>query len=118
MRILVANHTGSVSGAEVVLLRLLESLRAEHAVAVACPDEGPLAEALERAAIARFSAPAFEASFRPHLVHTPAALVRLATGGLTLVQTTRRFEADVLYANTPRSGLIGAVANKLGGPPL
>jgi glycosyltransferase involved in cell wall biosynthesis len=118
MRILVANHTGSVSGAEYVLLRLLEGLRAEHVVAVACPDQGPLAGALDQAGIARFSGPAFEASFRPHLVHTPAGVVPLVTGGVALARIARRFGADVLYANTPRAGLIGAVANQLGGPPL
>jgi hypothetical protein len=86
------------------LLRLLKSPRAEHEVAVACPDEGPLAEALGQAGIARFSVPAFEASFRPHLVHTPAGMARLGTGGVALVQTARRFGADVLYANTPWHG--------------
>jgi glycosyltransferase involved in cell wall biosynthesis len=100
------------------LLRLLEGLRAEHEIAVACPDQGPLPEALDQTGIARFSAPAFEASFRPHLVHTPAGIARLGTGGVALARTARRFGADVLYANTPRAGLIGAVANQLGGPPL
>ena len=40
MRILFANHTSAWSGGEVSLMRLLEGLRADHDVCVACPPDG------------------------------------------------------------------------------
>lgn len=118
MRVLFANHTASVSGAEHAMLRLLEAVRDEHEVAVACPEAGALPEALERAGIHRLALPAFEASFRPHPLHTPAGIARLAWGGIVLTTLARRLEAQVLYANTTRAALMGGVARRLGGPPL
>jgi glycosyltransferase involved in cell wall biosynthesis len=116
MRILFANHTGSVSGAELALLRLLGGLRAEHQLVVACPDEGRLPAALDHAGIQRTAIPSFEASFRPHPLHTPAGLASLMAGGGALALAARRLRADVLYANSTRCGLMGAVARGFGAP--
>jgi L-malate glycosyltransferase len=118
MRILFANHTGSVSGAERALLRLLRRLAREHEVRVACPGHGSLAGALGELAIEHISVPAFEASFRPHPLHTPAGMARLLAGGAVLARSARRFRADVLYANTTRAALMGVVSRRLGGPAL
>jgi glycosyltransferase involved in cell wall biosynthesis len=118
MKILFVNHTAASSGAELALMRLVEALRAEHQVAVACPAEGPLAEELDAAAIERFSVPAFEASLRVHPLQTPLGVGRLGAGGFKLARLGRRFEADLIHANTTRAGLMGAVAVRLGGPPL
>ncbi len=62
--------------------------------------------------------PAFEASLRLDPVQTPLNLARLGVGGVALARAARRFDADLLHANTPRAGLMGALANRLGGPPL
>ena len=59
MNILFLNHTAASSGAELALLRLIEGLRAEHTVALACPDDGPLSDQAYVAGIRRFSVPAF-----------------------------------------------------------
>jgi glycosyltransferase involved in cell wall biosynthesis len=118
MRILFVNHTGASSGAELALMRLVDGLRAEHSLAVACPPEGPLAEAVDAAAIERLPVPAFEASLRLHPVQTPVGLARLAAGGVSLARTVRRHRPDVLHANTPRAGLMAAGACSAGGPPL
>lgn len=118
MRVLFANHTASMSGAEHAMLRLLEAVRDEHEVAVACPEAGALPEALERAGIRRLALPAFEASFRPHPLHTPHGMARLGWGGIVLAALARRLGAQVLYANTTRAALMGGVARRLGGPPL
>lgn len=111
------NHTGAASGAEFALMRLAEGLRADHAVAVACP-EGPLADMVDAAQVERFDLPRFEASLRLHPVHTPAELLRLGPGGVALLRAARRFGAQLLHSNTPRAGLIAGIAARLGGPPV
>ncbi len=118
MRILFVNHTAASSGAELALMRLMEALRAEHSVALACPAGGPLAEQADAADIERFAVPAFEASLRVHPLQTPLGLGRLGAGGVTLARVARRFRADLIHANTTRAGLMGAIATRLGGAPL
>ncbi len=118
MRILFANHTGAVSGAEHALLRLLHHLREAHEITVACPGDSPLAQALGAAGITRLSLPVFETSFRPHPVRTPAGIMRLSAGGIMLARHAAQQDTQVLYANTTRAGLMGALARRLGGPPL
>jgi len=118
MRILFVNHTGAASGAEFALMRLISGIRHRHHVAVACPPTGPLADMLDDAAVQHVPVPAFEASLRLDPVQTPLNAARLAAGGLALARAARRFEADLLHANTPRAGLMGAIAHRLGGPPL
>jgi glycosyltransferase involved in cell wall biosynthesis len=118
MNILFLNHTAAASGAELALMRLIEGLRAEHSVALACPDDGPLGAQADSAGIRRFSVPAFEASLRPDLLQTPVGLVRLGAGGIAVRRVAPAFGADLVHANTTRAGLIGAVARRLGGPPL
>jgi L-malate glycosyltransferase len=118
MRILFVNHTGAASGAEFALMRLISAVRCRHHVAVACPSTGPLVDMLEDAAVQHVPVPAFEASMRLDPVQTPVNMGRLVAGGAALGRAARRFEADLLHANTPRAGLIGALANRRGGPPL
>jgi L-malate glycosyltransferase len=117
MRILFVNHTGASSGAELALLRLVEGLRGQHPLAVACPD-GSLADSVETAGIRRVPVPAFEASLRLDPVQTPVGVARLAAGGVSLARTVRRYRPDVVHANTPRAGLMAAAACTAGGPPL
>lgn len=118
MRILFANHTSAWSGAEVSLMRVAEGLRAEHDVCVACPQAGPLPEALARAGIETVPLPPVEASLRPHPVQTPVGLTQLVRGGLALAGAAKRFDAQVIHANAPRAGIMAAVARRRGGPPF
>jgi L-malate glycosyltransferase len=118
MKILFVNHTSATSGAEFALLRLVGAVRRHHHVAVACPETGPLADLLDDAAVQHVPIPAFEASLRLDPVQTPLNLTRLGIGGVALARAAKRFDADLLHANTPRAGLVGALANRLGGPPL
>jgi hypothetical protein len=75
VRILFVDHTSVVSGGELAFMRLIETLRHDHQVAVACPPAGPLAELVDDAGIRRLAVPAFEASLRLHerLLAQPAA---------------------------------------------
>src|SRR5690242_17584694 len=110
MRILLANHTTSVSGAEVSLLRLIEGLRHDHEVAVACPDGGPLADELGTSGIHRFDLPAVDLSLRLHPVQTPRGMLQIAAAGWALARVAQRHRADVIHANTIRTGLLAAAA--------
>ena len=110
MRILFANHTSAWSGGEVSLMRLVESLRAEHDVCVACPSTGALTDAVDRAGIQRLPLPTVDASLRPHPIQTPLGIAQLASGGLALARAARRFRADVIHANSTRVGIMAPIA--------
>ena len=99
-------------------MRVVEGLRRDHDVCVACPARGPLADAVEGAGIERLSLPAVDASLRLHPVHTPMGMGQLGAGGVALARAARRFRAEVIHANTPRAGIMGAIARRLGGPPV
>jgi glycosyltransferase involved in cell wall biosynthesis len=116
MRILFANHTSAWSGGEVSMMRVLESLRAEHAVSLACPEDGALADFADRAGIERLSLPAVDASLRLHPLQTPAGLAQMAAGGLALARAARQADAEVIHANSSRTGVLGALARARGGP--
>jgi L-malate glycosyltransferase len=118
MRILFANHTAAWSGAEVSLMRVIEGLREDHDVCVACPSSGPLAARVDRAGIQRLPLPAVNASLRLHPVHTPVGVGELALAGIALARASKRFRADVVHANTVRVGIMAAVARQLGSPPV
>jgi glycosyltransferase involved in cell wall biosynthesis len=118
MRILAVNHTAAVSGAELSLMRLVDGLRGEHTLAVACPLAGALPELLQRSGVQHLDLPAFEASLRLHPLQTPLGVAQLLRGGVATARVAKRFGADVVHANSLRAGLMGAVARRLGGPPL
>ncbi|MEA2419901.1 MAG: hypothetical protein QOE60_2107, partial [Thermoleophilaceae bacterium] len=102
MRILFANHTSAWSGGEVSMMRLVESLRSDHDVCVACPAPGTLTDAVDGAGVERLALPTVDASLRPHPIQTPLGLAQLASGGLALARAARRFRADVIHANSTR----------------
>jgi glycosyltransferase involved in cell wall biosynthesis len=118
VRILLANHTSAWSGAEVSLMRLVAGLRGEHELAIACPDDGRLAREVDSAGIERLSLPAVTASLKLHPVHTAAGLRQLKGGGTALAKAARRFQADVVHANTPRVGIMASLGLRAGDPPF
>jgi len=99
-------------------MRVTTGLRRDHDVCVACPARGPLAEVVERAGIERLSLPAVDASLRLHPVQTPVGVGQLSAGGVALARAAKSFRADVIHANSPRAGIMGALARRLGGPPF
>jgi glycosyltransferase involved in cell wall biosynthesis len=118
MRILFLNHTGSRSGAENAMLRLLAGIPPKHERAVACPPEGGLKLALEQRGIEQFDLPGTDISLQLHPVKTVRGLAALVASGLALRRIARRYGADVIHANSVRAGLIAIVARRLGGPPV
>ena len=89
-------------------MHLIEDLRGEHRCAVACPPDGPLARRLAEAGIEHLPIPGTQLSFRLHPRHTAAGVVGIARSIAALRGHVRRFEPDVIHANSPRAGLLCA----------
>ena len=116
MRVLYVNHTSAISGGERSLLDLLGGLAGLVSPVVACPP-GPLADAVRGLGVRWHGLPAINASLRLHPLHTPAGLARLATGAAVVAHLAGRVGADLVHANSVRSGLIASFASRLGAPP-
>jgi glycosyltransferase involved in cell wall biosynthesis len=112
------SHTSDFSGAEVALLRLIGALGPTVRCAVACPAEGPLADALHARAIEHFPIAGTGVSFRLDPVATARGLGELARSTLEVARLARRWRADVVHANGVRAGLLTVPVGRLGGPPV
>ena len=97
---------------------VVERLRDEHEVSVACPAGGPLADAVDARRRRAPSASRGGLSLRLHPMQTPVGLGQLAAGGLALARAARRFAPDVVHANTLRAGLMAAIAAAARLPPF
>lgn len=120
MRLLLVNHTASVSGGEQALLDLLDGLadgEADVEVWVAAP-AGELADALRARGHRWLPVPGTSASLRLHPTGTARALSELLHLGWAVRRAARRTRADLVHANSSRAGLAGVVCRALGGPPL
>ena len=118
VRILYISHTRSWSGAEAAMMRLVDALRAEHDVAVACPARSEMTEVARRTNLARYPLVPVDASLRLDPLWTPVGLGQLALGGALLRHAVRQSGAEILHANGLRAGLLGAIAFARGRPPL
>ena len=118
MRVVLVNHTSSWSGGEVALMRLVSALRGAHECAVACPATGALPDRLADAGVEHLALPDVDLSLRLHPAQTPRGVAQVAAAGLALRRAAERFRADIVHANSVRAGLIGGVADRLGGPPV
>jgi glycosyltransferase involved in cell wall biosynthesis len=118
VRILFVNHTGACSGAENAMLVLLEHLPAEHERAVACPPGGNLETKLIDRGIAHYPITGTDVSLALHPVRTARGLASIVHSAFDVLRVARRFEADVIHANSIRAGLIATAARRLGGPPV
>lgn len=115
---LFVSHTSDFSGAEVAMLRLLRSVPGGTEVAVACPSAGPLADALDRAGVARVAIPGTDVSFRLHPLTTPRGVLALARSSLALARAIRRLRPDAIHANGVRAALLAGAPAALTRTPL
>jgi glycosyltransferase involved in cell wall biosynthesis len=99
-------------------MRLISGLRGGHSLAVACPDRGRLAAAVDAAGIQRMPLPAADVSLQAHPLLTPLGVGQLMSAGVALRVAAQRHRADVIHANSLRAGLSAAVSTRLGGPPV
>jgi glycosyltransferase involved in cell wall biosynthesis len=100
------------------MLRLLRNLRARHEVAVVCPPEGPLADALDEHGIRRLPIRGTDVSFRLRPLTTTRGLAALAASSLGLARAIRRWRPAVVHANGVRAGLLTAPVARLTRTPL
>lgn len=117
MRILYANHTGQISGAEQSLLALLAGLPEEVSPAVACP-EGPLAESIRELGVPVVTIPGTDASLRLHPRHTSRGLVDIVRMTWGIRRAASRVDARLVHANSIRTGVIALLARWIGGRPV
>jgi glycosyltransferase involved in cell wall biosynthesis len=109
VRVLYVNHTGVVSGGERSLLILLAALRERVEPLLATPP-GALADRAEALGVATTPITGTAGSLRPHPVHTPRALAEIALAAGQVRRAASRHGAELLHANSIRSGLILGLA--------
>jgi glycosyltransferase involved in cell wall biosynthesis len=115
MRILLADHTSTVSGAQHALLDLVSHQPPEIEFSLACPP-GELADRAREMDLTWAPLRGTRASFRLDPIRTPPELADLAASALQLRRLSRGY--DLVHANSARAGLIAAGALKLGGAPF
>jgi len=109
VKVLYANHTAEVSGAERSLLDLLAALPSTVAPRVASPP-GRLAAAVEDLGIPTTTITATTGSLRLHPLHTPRALAELSAAAWQLRRAARRHRSELLHANSIRAGIVLGLA--------
>lgn len=115
LSVVLVNHTGAISGAEVSLLELVGGLVQGHTVTLAAP-EGPLARAARRRGAAVEVIPAVEGSLRLAPRHTPRTIAAIAGSALAVRRLARKTAANVVHANSFRAGLTTSLSARMGAP--
>lgn len=126
LRVVVLNHTASLGGAELALLRTLRPLAAlGHEVHVLLLEDGQLRKRLVQAGIPTHvvELPARTLALKRHdLLRRPLAAARaLVDVGVGVARLTRRvkdLDPDVLQTNSMKAHLLGLAVSPLTGTPL
>jgi glycosyltransferase involved in cell wall biosynthesis len=111
MKILFLNHTGRVSGAERVLLTILENLdRNRFELVVSCPEETELARLVHERDVPVVPFPHLEARF----TWNPVLFIRYLVSYWRAIREFRKSPAlrtaDIIHANNLRAGLLASFA--------
>lgn len=112
IRVAYVNHTGSVSGAEVVLLNMVRGLdRTLYEPVAICPRNGDLARLLEAEGIPCKDLPAVQARFtwRPERLWKAVATLTRAIAVLRI--TLAQVQPGIVHANSLRAGIIASMAS-------
>ncbi|HXB62648.1 MAG TPA: glycosyltransferase [Acidobacteriaceae bacterium] len=110
-RILYVNHTGTVSGAERILLHMLDVLdRNRYEPVVMCPAEGALASLAEARGVDTVCIPALQARFTANPFTLAKYLRSLATTILSMRREIRALAPQGIHANTVRAGIAATLA--------
>jgi glycosyltransferase involved in cell wall biosynthesis len=112
MKILFYNHTGQVSGAESVLLSLLEHLTHTPLCepVLCCPPASALREAARKNNVRCLSVPEWQARFTWQFAVLWRYLLSLVQVVRVLRQTIKLEEPVLIHANSVRAGLVAALA--------
>ncbi|HZZ12309.1 MAG TPA: glycosyltransferase family 4 protein [Paraburkholderia sp.] len=116
-RILAIDQSGVLGGAELSLLEIVKALRSR--IEVVLFDDGPFRTALAKADV---TVNVLDAGALRHVRKQGGSLPKgqALKGLISLVRATakRARNADVIYANTQRAMVIGAIAGKLARKPV
>lgn len=111
IRVAFYNHTGQVSGAEIMLLIGLSSLpRSMFTPLLVCPAEGPLAAAAMERHISVYPSRAIHARFTWNPLLLARYMASLCGSLWGLRRTIRELAPDVIHANTVRAGITATLA--------
>jgi L-malate glycosyltransferase len=118
-RILFVNHTGIVSGAERVLLLILDHLNRDlFEPVVICPEDGPLAELVRERQVPVVAIPSLSARF----TWNPFRLVNYLHSYAKVIRAVRNIrhqnKIDLIHANSVRAGLLATFASAGTGIPV
>src|SRR5204862_3701893 len=114
LKVLYADHTTRVSGAERSLLELLRGLPEEVEPVLAAPP-GALRDEAARSGVRGVSLPATAGSLRLHPLHTARAVAELTAMAASLRRSAKREAADIVHANTLQAALAAGLARRAGG---
>lgn len=117
MRVLYADHTTKVSGAQRSLLELLRGLPSDVEAIVASPP-GPLEDAAVAAGVAHVRIRPTAGSLKLHPVRTAQAMGELAWMARELGREAKRARADIVHSNTLQAGIAASLARRIGRRPL
>jgi glycosyltransferase involved in cell wall biosynthesis len=116
-RILAVDQSGVLGGAELSLLEIVKALRSR--IEVVLFDDGPFRTALDQAGV---TVEVLDAGALRHVKKQGGSMPKGAAlkGLLSLVRATakRARKAHVIYANTQRAMVIGAIAGKMARRPV
>ncbi len=105
------NHTGAVSGAEVVLMNMVRGLdRSAYEPVLICPAEGELARQLEAEGVPCMALPAVQARFTWRPDRLWEAVTSLARAIHALRRTLWKIEPEIVHANSVRAGVVVSLA--------
>lgn len=111
MRILYVNHTGNVSGAERVLLDILQGLdRNRYEPIVLCPIEGRLRREVRALDVACRELPNVGARFSLRPDRLICSVVSMCSAVFALRKQVSEIKPDLVHANTIRSGISSTLA--------
>ena len=106
VKILFYNHTGTVSGAERVMLLILAGLNpVKFETSVICPAEGELCQLVMELGIPVRSIGTLQARFTRRPDHLVRYLISFGKIMLQLRRQVREQQPDLIHANTIRAGL-------------
>ena len=109
MKALYTNHVAAVSGSERSMLNLLGGLPANVQPLVACP-QGSLMQAARELGVPVTPIVSTSGSLRLHPLHTPRAVAEMTVAARQIHTAARRFEAELVHANSIRAGIELALA--------
>jgi glycosyltransferase involved in cell wall biosynthesis len=115
MRILLVEFTSAVSGGERSLLELVQGLRGDHELTLACPS-GPLAGHGAALGVRVSIIPPSQLTFRLHPRHTLRGITDMVRAARRLRRIATALRPDVIHANSIRAGLLAIPAARGVGP--